>query len=508
MKTKSFILTTAVLLATTLGLQAEVNTYKGPPNGLWNDSANWSLGSIPTATQDVFQPLAVVTRISGAAEAGSLTIGGNSDITRVHLREDGAGSALSVAGNIFLAPGAGSGRLSLGVGNFANPSTLTVGGGTGSILHGGGAGVSAIEVFGTLGTLGVKEVNINQLLVSQNTSGSLTIGAGQDYTLSDSVLIGFDAKDVTHALTVEGNLVTPNLNIGNVAANADGGNAATLNLNEGGVIRATNIRRRQTIDTTFNWNGGTIQNTSGANLNLFALNSTTLTIQLAETGTRTFEADSGRTITVQSTAILADKAGESGSLTKAGEGTLSIESASTYTGTTTISAGTLLVSATGSIASSGGFMVDTNGTLDVTAAGLTVGSGKFVGGDGTITGNVTLASGALFAFDTANTLTLSGNLSVDSSFGVASLRTITGSAIDWSTIALGEYTLLNTSFIFDENNIQNYGFENRATGLAGGREAYFQNGSLELVVIPEPSTYGLIAGLLALGVILLRRRMK
>lgn len=180
-----------------------------------------------------------------------------------------------------------------------------------------------------------------------------------------------------------------------------------------------------------------------------------------------------------------------GSLTKLGAGSLTLAADNTYTGSTTVTGGLLVV----------------NGS---TAAGsaVTVGADSTLGGSGTVSGNLTLANGAFLAFDVANTLTLGGTLSLHNSFGVGSLRSIHGQAIDWTTIAdnsLG-YTLLNTSFEFDATNISNFGYGNRFD-IGNGRSAYFQNGSLVLVVIPEPSTYALmLCGLLGLLIVVRHRK--
>ena len=56
---------------------------------------------------------------------------------------------------------------------------------------------------------------------------------------------------------------------------------------------------------------------------------------------------------------------------------------------------------------------------------------------------------------------------------------------------------MNTSFSFNTGNISNFGAVNQATGLAGGKTAYFQQGSgpssLQLVVVPEPAALVLAA---------------
>jgi len=182
-----------------------------------------------------------------------------------------------------------------------------------------------------------------------------------------------------------------------------------------------------------------------------------------------------------------------GSVRNDGAGILTLTGSHTYNGPTTVAAGGMIIN---------------GGTA--TASAVTVASGAVIGGSGTIGGNLNLQDGALFGFDTTNTaftLTLNGTLTLDSGFGVASLRNLDGTAIAWDTIALNTtYTLLNTSFTFNGTNITNFGFDNRLTGLAGGREAYFQNGSLQLVVIPEPTTWALLAGSLTALVLLRRRR--
>ena len=177
-------------------------------------------------------------------------------------------------------------------------------------------------------------------------------------------------------------------------------------------------------------------------------------------------------------------------LTKTGQGVLELSGANAYQGITEIQAGTLLI----------------NGSTIANSA-ISVSSGAVLGGNGIIGGNLTLASGAFFAFDTASTLTLNGSLTLDSSFGVGSLRDLNGNAINWDSIEEGTYTLMNTSFTFDDLNISNFGFANR-TPVAAGKYAYFENGSLELEVVPEPTTLALASLGAALAVWMARRRRR
>jgi autotransporter-associated beta strand protein len=182
------------------------------------------------------------------------------------------------------------------------------------------------------------------------------------------------------------------------------------------------------------------------------------------------------------------------SFTKTDAGKWILGGTNTYTGATSVQQGVLLVD--GSTAAS---------------SAVSVSLGAVFGGNGTVNGNLTLASGALFAFDTGSTLDLIGTLSIDPLFDVASLRNKSGGAVPWANVPQGTYTLMNTSFVFNDTNIRNFGEVNRATNLAGGRSAYFQQGSspssLQLVVVPEPTTLGLTAlGMGLAGVACWRRR--
>jgi autotransporter-associated beta strand protein len=168
----------------------------------------------------------------------------------------------------------------------------------------------------------------------------------------------------------------------------------------------------------------------------------------------------------------------SGGFAKWGAGRLTLAGANTFTGGALVNAGVLLV----------------DGSTPA-GSGLSVASGAVIGGSGTISGDLALATGALLAFAPGTTLTLGGSLTLDSSFGVASLRDLAGGAVDWSSIVNGTYKLLDTGFTFSPATISNFGLSN-AFPLPDGRQAYFQNGSLELVVVPEPGTLALaVAGI-------------
>lgn len=72
-----------------------------------------------------------------------------------------------------------------------------------------------------------------------------------------------------------------------------------------------------------------------------------------------------------------------------------------------------------------------------------------------------------------------------------------------SFVALATYTLIDGTATFNFANVSNFGAAN-AVSIGGGKSAYLQAGSLQVVVVPEPTTMALLAG--GLGMLFLRRR--
>ena len=170
-------------------------------------------------------------------------------------------------------------------------------------------------------------------------------------------------------------------------------------------------------------------------------------------------------------------------------GTLSLTGANTYTGATTVSGGTLLVNGSGSLA----------------ASAVTVNSGAF-GGSGSIGSTLSLLNSSSFhVVDLADPLQVSGTIDIYAGFGVNNLV-----GIDWSTTAFNTYTLITGSLGAGVFNGLNNNSLATAQNVGSGRIAYFQEGSLQLVVanVPEPSAalLGVLAPLLGTLTLLRRRR--
>jgi len=175
-------------------------------------------------------------------------------------------------------------------------------------------------------------------------------------------------------------------------------------------------------------------------------------------------------------------------LTKRDAGKWILSGDNTYTGSTNVLAGTLLID---------GNQQNATGTITVSADAV-------FGGNGTIGGNLTLLTDARYFFDPAATLTVSGaNPIVD--LGNLSVAKLTGLT---STVSLGTYTLIDGTGFLDTENMGNVGEANKAP--IGDKFAYFEDGgsSLTLVVVPEPAVLGAVAVLLVGGAVAWRRRRR
>ena len=482
----------------TLGTTSGDKTSLGA-NQTWTNNSTAALGRNALSTANDLG--AVTLTLSGIGSGGFTSLGaqgitqGSNSTLAIVVDYSGAGTvAMTVGSNTFsggltikqgtvlvdTSNGTGNGTVTLGVNGGTANATLTSANGnqiksyaSAIVLATGHTGnltiaaTGANNSFGSTFTGGVTGTNN---LIVDTTSPSST----------NSIQFTTNGLNFTGNLTKTGNRL---LSLG--AANTFGGIA----LVEAGTLRLDHVNALQNATLNTGTSGTQAVTFTVAGANTYNLGGLQGADALA-IGNNTISVGSNNASTTFSGAI----SGTLGQLTKVGNGTLTLSGNNTYTGATTVSAGTLLLSSTGSLAA---------------GSAVTVQTGAAIGGDGTISGNLTLASGAKFVFDlNDNPLTVAGTFALDSTFGVDDLVTSSLGAIDWSTVGVGTYTLIGTTgFTFTSGNIQNFGLANAAT--SGGKLLYFENGSLDLVValVPEPSTFALLAVSLT-TIMVFRRRSR
>ncbi|MBP9914439.1 MAG: autotransporter-associated beta strand repeat-containing protein [Opitutaceae bacterium] len=229
--------------------------------------------------------------------------------------------------------------------------------------------------------------------------------------------------------------------------------------------------------------------------------------------------------------------GGNGSLTKVGNGTLTLTGASTHTGTTNISAGTVLINnSSGSVFGGSAVTVSPGATLagggsftgDLQLDGilspgnspgaLSAGDTTF-GGGGNFIWEINSVNGTAGADPGWDTLSVGGTLTLTATSGTpftVFLTSLTagntaGEVFDFNPSANYAFTLATTTsgiigFDADAFELNFDGFENSFSGSWSVEQS---GGDLNLIyaaAVPEPSTYAAMAGAVMLGFVFWRRR--
>lgn len=212
-------------------------------------------------------------------------------------------------------------------------------------------------------------------------------------------------------------------------------------------------------------------------------------------------------------------------LTKIGDDNLTLSGPNTYTGTTTISQGTLVIGAGGSITNSSTIQIASGATYDISAgSGNIVGTSQTLSGSGLVNGDITI-NGILAIGNSPGTMTFDDNLTLGAT-------SVSNFDFTLATLGLGSFDLAqSTSGSVDFNGILNLNFDSGVSyadnasvqifafggaysgnftsvnysGLGAGQSATFDATSGFITVIPEPHT--VLLGGLGLLALLRRRRL-
>jgi autotransporter-associated beta strand protein len=329
---------------------------------------------------------------NNTSTAGSASI--TNDRVLTFLGTSTAGSAtITSFGNTFI-EGSASGGTARFILNRTGPldiSQLATGGTTAGSIEGAGS------VFLGSNNLAVGGNNLSTTFSGVIQDGGLVGGAGGSLTKTGTGTLTLSGTNTyTGGTTVEA---------GTLAISAD----HNLGANTGGIT----------------FNGGTLQ--FGASFDLANTRAITL-----NAGGGTFDTNGFNTTLSQAIA------GTGGALTKTGSGTLTLSGANTYTGGTTVEAGTLRAGGAGAFVGNTAYAVN-GGTLDLNGFNLTMSSLSGTGG------TVALGAAAL-AIDQATDTSYAGAVTGTGSLTKAGAGTLTlsgantytgATTVDAGTLQLG-----------------------------------------------------------------------
>jgi autotransporter-associated beta strand protein len=408
--------------------------------------------------------------------AGSLTRAGTGDLTLAASNSHTGGTFMG-ANNLVMGANGALGYGVFSMDSSANTSRLLLNGTTNTItgLTLAGANAQVIQNDGTGGSAG-------RLIFD--------VGAGETVASASTLIIrdrttATNADQGTLSLVKTGAGTLDLSQINTVSTRYSGGLTISA-----GAVSYTNLFALGDVGSTVTLGGGKLNYAGSTDIT----NSRAVT--LVEATTSTMENAVGNT--VRHTGIISG----SGSLTKTGAGTLDLAANNSYTGSTTVNAGSLIIS---------GDQSGANGVLSVA-------SGAILGGSGII-GGATTISGSLRPGNSIGTLTVANDVTWNAgenwvfelgaagpsifSPGSSDLLAITGGnsflkgsggpfTFDFagSATAEGWYKLVDWAGGSTTFDVMDFAGVN--LGGVYASEFAIQDNALYVNVVPEPSTYALL----------------
>jgi autotransporter-associated beta strand protein len=386
------------------------DTWLGPTNGSWFTPTNWSLGAPPTSTQTAFVTNGTISQIAATgAVATTLTIGTPGSTVQLL-----PGGSLSVT-NVLIDPG-GTLRFSGGVNTGGTLSAVGIQNNGAILFDGSSDHVMNIPVTGSgnyiMAGTGILTVNakmgdspnvlVNAGVLRINFSGAITNG-------------NISVNGGTAQIAATGEVVST-LTIGTAVA------GSTLQMLSGGGLT---VNSPVIIGT-----GGTLRFSGGGNSG-----GTLFANAIQNNGNIVFDGSLDHTLNAVVTG--------SGNLTMAGTGTLALNAQSSYSGVTTISAGTVQVGSTTALSPNSAFTV--NSTLNLNGFSNEIGS---LSGTGTVLNNGARAATLTVGNDNSNS-TFSGVLA-DGQGGLQLTKVGSGAlTLTGANTYIGTTTINSGSLIVD-----------------------------------------------------------
>ena len=497
------------------------STYSG--NGIYiQGTQTWTIAAGSTLTLETSDTGA------GIVISGNLTISGNTgdtDTSTVKLSGNVTSTGNVTASNVTLTMSSGtfsSGTLTLTDVYFNISDDVTIADGakitasSGAFTKSGDGTLTvngSISGYGFINSAGKTIINsdsnndtdtLNYLTVSGGsveinsalTVSTITVNSGGTLTIDDA---NASIKTLNNAgtTTISNETVT----IETVYASA--GNIY--------ITDSSNVTVTSTFWTYYGGASGSVSVTGGSTLDISQATNIYIT-KAVTVGNGTFITPSsysgaialdnsedgyaGSTINADSATTLSGVISGSGSLVKTGSGTLSLSGTNTYTGGTTISAGTVEALANSALGT-GTATVD-GGTLSV-SSGITVSNNITVVLDSYLTYSAS-ASSLIVSISDDSTAALSGDGSIS---GTITLTVgddiVTDSAVTYSFQLVDSSSAL-ASALSDVTFEYGSGIDDSWT------VSYDASSGIVTISIPEPSSFGILAGLGALALVAARRR--
>jgi fibronectin-binding autotransporter adhesin len=511
------LLLAAVSVTSSYGQATSTSTWTGTSSGAWTATGNWSPATYPISsilavfsgsptrtavTIGAFSAHANGLRFDSGATAFTFTCLTTAAATELRVRGSGsAGLGQGIVNNssslqTFNAPVK---YYSFGAGTLLSTEMCVINANSGNIGFNTGAfftGLANPALGGNGGTLQFIAASGKTITVgSATTPGIIQAGgANSGGVIKDGdgtlVLSGNSANTYAGPTTVNAGLLTA----GKVNALGTGGSLNALIVN-GGTLDIGNFNQSVRGVTVA---GGTINGGSGV-----------LT---------------GTSYSLQSGTVNAILGGASVALSKTTGGTATLGNANTYGGNTTITAGTLALGASGSIASPN--IILNGGTFDVSSVsgGFSLGAGQTLKGNGSVAGGIT-ASGTVSPGASIGTLNLNSSLTLASTANtimeinhyapsqnadlISAASIAMGGTLTVTDLGSGGFVAYEQFNLFDgtlTSGFSSFSLPTLASEKHWDTSGLLDGGNGVLVFVPEPSTMTCLG--LGLAALLVSRRRK